>query len=180
MRKTPLFLLLMSLLPVALFGLSACFAQRLELDDPLGLPLNRPDLAVRIASEQSPEMARQLQRELVSLLPRERHVVAHAAGDPKARTDGWQLQAVLEYRHEKLRLPLPLLDSLNATARVDVELRLSATLTPPKGDPHQPWRWENVQRGEARPDAEKQLTNELLRMLRDRLILDMQPKYVYR
>lgn len=173
MRQTIAFLILLA-------GLSGCFAQRMELDDPLGLPLNQPQLGVQVQSAQSSQLALQFQKELVQLLPRERHVLARAL-DAKAKAD-WVLKAELQVHRESLRLPVPLLDDLNAVPQVRVEVRLTATLTPPSDQTAgsgTELHWDFVQRGDARPAAEKQLTQELLRALRDRLLLAMQPRYRY-
>lgn len=155
--------------------LTGCFARHLELDDPLGLPVSRPDLGVRVRSDSA--LGPRIQQELIALLPRERHVLAHAL--TAAETDRWRLDGELSVGRQRLNVPVPMFDALGAADKVALELKLTATLTPPAGSPLAPRSWELVQRGEARPEAEARLTQELLRGLRDRLLLELQPTYRY-
>lgn len=159
------------LLILMLLSLSGCYAVRMELEDPMGLPLAEAQVRVNVESQQNPVLARQLETEMVQLLPRERQVMA-------SETEGaWQLTAQLKQQRQLLEMPNPLFSGIDPTARVHVELVLEATLQGPSGDSR---KWELVQRGDARPDAETELTQALLRRLRDRLIQEIQPAYVYR
>lgn len=148
--------------------LSGCFAQRLELEDPMGLPLAQPQLGVSV--DGTPQLAQQLQQELIQLLPRERQVQAQAGGGD------WQLKAELRQQRQLLEAPLTFFGPVQAS-RVHMELALTVALSAPDG---QVRHWELVQRGDAQPAAEAQLTQELLRRLRDRLLRELQPRYVYR
>ncbi|HEY9842458.1 MAG: hypothetical protein ACAI44_24865 [Candidatus Sericytochromatia bacterium] len=165
------------ILPFLILCLCGCYAQRLELDDPMGLPLAQPQLGVQILSQNAPELAFQLQSELLQLLPRERQVQSRSL--ESASSADWSLTAQLQQQRQMLEVPLPLLNGLNAAPRVRLELKLVAELKAP-GAQSPAQRWELVQRGDARPDAEAALAQELLRNLRDRLLREMQAKYQYK
>lgn len=151
-------------------GLTGCFARRLELEDPMGLPLNDPSLGVEVQSAAAPALAKQLQDELIRLLPRERGVRAQAApGD-------YSLSIDLERRRE-LADAVPLFSGIAPGQRVHLEIGLEASLAGPSGEPR---RWQLVQRGDALPSAEAELEAALLNRLRDLLIRELQPSYSYR
>ncbi|PKL77282.1 MAG: hypothetical protein CVV27_06045, partial [Candidatus Melainabacteria bacterium HGW-Melainabacteria-1] len=124
-----------------LLSLSGCFAMRLELDDPMGLPLLSPQVAVQIQSESVPELALQLQNELIQLLPRERQVQTQPSDSAPAE---WRLQAQLSQRRQQLDGSPPLLSGQAPDSRIHIELTLEASLTPANGPAQQ---WKLVRRG---------------------------------
>lgn len=154
-----------------LVSVTGCYAVRMELDDPMGLPLAEPQIQVGVDSQQAPVLARQLETELLQLLPRERQVTA------SPDSGAWQLSAELTQRRQMLVMPNPLFSGIEPTARVHLELALEAVLKGPSGEPRS---WRFVKRGDARPDAETELTQMLLRQLRDDLLHAIQPEYRYR
>ncbi len=154
-----------------LLSLSGCYAVRMELDDPMGLPLADPQVQVQVDSQQVPVLAQQIETELLQLLPRERQVTA------SPDSGAWQLSAELTQRRQMLVMPNPLFSGIEPTARVHLELALEAILKGPSGEPR---TWRFVKRGDARPDAETELTQMLLRQLRDDLLHAIQPEYNYR
>lgn len=165
----------LTILFVGLLSLSGCFAQRMELDDPMGLPLAEPVVQVEVLSQNEPALALQLQNELIQLLPRERQV--RTQDGPTA--DGWALKIQLLSQHQQTALPVPLLNGLNAQPRTYLELKLAASLIAPAAKTAPDQHWEFVLRGDALPTAEAQLQQEMLRRLRDQLIQALQPRYKY-
>lgn len=161
--------------------LSSCYAVRLELDDPMGLPWDGTVLSLAVSSPQQPQLAQQLATNLLQQLPRERHVrtvsaetICQQAEQSNCPQADWQLAVSLEYQSQTYAGPPAFFSPQPGPERLRVQMTLKATLSDGKGhSQHFSWR----QAGDALPAGHQKLEQQLLRILQQRLIQALQPHY---
>ncbi|MBF2055609.1 MAG: hypothetical protein IGS03_19325 [Candidatus Sericytochromatia bacterium] len=161
--------------------LSSCYAVRLELDDPMGLPWDDTVLSLAVSSPQQPELAQQLASSLLQQLPRERHVrtVSAAALCQQAEQNDcsgadWQLAVSLDYQSQTYAGPPAFFSPQPGPERLRVQMTLKASLSDAQGQA-QHFSW--TQAGDALPESRQKLEQQILRILQQRLIQALQPHY---
>lgn len=161
------------LLTVLVFALTGCYAQRMELVDPMGFSLNPQQIRVSVQSQTESDLAFKLQQHLTRLLPRERGVDVVDA----STTGVWTLQIQLSSKQLLAEAPDFLLTGQPASARLHVQYDLAVDLVDP--DQQVKTHWDLTQSGDAQIEAFAQLQHELLDRLIARTIQSLQPHYEY-
>lgn len=168
------------------FLLSSCYALRLELDDPLGLPLSQPTLAVAVVpgsmdmvDDSETRLASQLEMELIEILSRERHVRIIAACNQSCPSPGdWSLTFLLKRQESKWEQPPAFWLPESPKDRFLIALDLQAELLNPEGRSIK--KFQLHQQGDASLEARGILEKQLLSLLRQRALQELQPQYIYR
>lgn len=166
--------------------LSACYAQRLELNDPMGMPLSQATVALSVlpydlsnAESQESLLASQLEAELIQLLPRERHIkVVAACEDYCPSPQHWSLTFLLKRQEQQWEQPTIGWLPNPSRFRTQIALELQAELLNPEGQSVKTFQFK--QKGDAQPEAKQKLESQLLHILRQRAIQELQPQYIYR
>ncbi len=154
--------------------LTACYAQQMVLDDPLGSPLEPRVIVLSLSNQEL--LSRQLEQSLLRELPRERGVsVVNSA----VRQRHWQLPLKLERRSSLMPAPLTIMGPPTGPERMRLELELSGSLINSLGK-KELISIHLFERGDAILSEVNTLEQELLRRLKNRLIQDLQPHYSYR
>lgn len=161
--------------------LSSCYAVRLDLDDPMGLPWDGTVLSLAVSSPQQPQLAQQLANTLLQQLPRERHVrtlaadaVCTAAASADCVQADWQLAVSLDYQSQTYAGPPAFFSPRPGPERLRIQMTLQATLSDAKGrSEHFSW----TQAGDTLPEGRQKLEGQILRILHQRLIQALQPRY---
>lgn len=175
------------LLILLCLSLSACYAQHLDLDDPMGLPLKTPSLTLDVEPVTSSPgsagtLTQQLETELRQTLPQERHVQVVAQAEQgqmtAAEKQAWHLHLRLRRQQQLLPTPAFFFGRDPLPPRVELALGLSLELRDPQGNLIQ--EQDFSQRGDAPADAVGKLEQQLLQILRHEVVQALQPHYVYR
>ncbi len=154
-------------------ALSSCYAQRMELVDPMGLSVNPPQIHVSMQSDTDSDFAYELQQHLTRLLPRERGLdVIEGLSE-----DAWTLQLQLSSKQLLAEAPAFLLTGQQTASRMHLQYDLTMNLVGP--DKQVKTHWDFTQSGDAQVDAVDQLKHELLDRLVARALQSLQPHYDY-